>query len=169
MNRHGPQTEKYCSSHIYLPQSGQLHVPTTWYSRGKRPRIISKGGWMGPRDSLDALAKSKNIAPAVNRSLVVHPFPYSLYWVSWPAETAFEKHSLISPALSTFARPLLKHAYAVYVFSYFLFLRKQSRLMRSSRCLWLCPNHMTDFHEHCSERYAVEDLIHVVLFICYIQ
>jgi hypothetical protein len=42
------------------------------------------GGWVSPRAGLVAVANRIIPAPAWNRTVVVHPVAWSLYWLSYP-------------------------------------------------------------------------------------
>jgi len=51
--------------------SGQLHTPTSLPPEGA-PATLWIGDWVGPRADLDAVAKREYLAPAGNRTSVVH-------------------------------------------------------------------------------------------------
>jgi hypothetical protein len=62
--------------------SGQLHAPVTLPPRERAPGTHWIGGWVGPRADLNAVANRKNpiIAPTGNRTPVVEPVAWSLYY-----------------------------------------------------------------------------------------
>jgi hypothetical protein len=64
--------------------SRRLQAPAD-LSQQKSPSTQRIGGWAGPRAGLGAVAKIKNpfTAPAGNRTSVVQPFTWSLYWLNY--------------------------------------------------------------------------------------
>jgi hypothetical protein len=59
-------------------------TPRPLYSPGKEPPVsIGYGGWVDPRTGLDVVARRKIPAPARNRTSVVQPIAWSLYWLSY--------------------------------------------------------------------------------------
>jgi hypothetical protein len=77
----------------YMEVSCQLHVPAAALPE-KEPGIRWIGGWVGPRAGLDAVAKRKIPVPGGNRTPVVQPTAWTLYWPSYPEHTLYRNFFL---------------------------------------------------------------------------
>jgi hypothetical protein len=93
-------------------------TPRPHYPRERVPGMHWIGGWLGPRASLDVVAKNKTPGPARNRTPVVLPvawWQYSVYLVDqWRANrNCLVRHSLFISRTPP-PRPMIRLATATH-------------------------------------------------------